>query len=115
MQQRYIVTKNVESSSNSEWYLVFDQRTNKPLYNARLLRRSATDLARHHNLVQEQKCNRLARLQTLRLYGAPRWIVKNEQVKLVEIRSQRERYDLMEKYVRPIMGQGSITVPDTDA
>jgi hypothetical protein len=61
----------------------------------------------------EKEMNRFNRLRTLRTVGAPRWIIKHEQVKLVEARRGGHRFDLLEKYVRPILGQGSITVPET--
>jgi hypothetical protein len=57
--------------------------------------------------------NRLRRLRVLRSVKAPEWIIRSEQVFLLSHRYDRNKcFDLMEKRVRPIMGQGSITVPD---
>ena len=59
--------------------------------------------------------DRLARLRTLRSFGAPRWLIKNEQVRMI---TEKRKLSVMaysalfDKYVAPIMGHGSITVPD---
>jgi hypothetical protein len=55
----------------------------------------------------------LGRLKRFRYYGVPLWMRKLEQVKLVELRQGRDRFDLFERYVQPIMYSGGTTVPDT--
>jgi hypothetical protein len=59
--------------------------------------------------------DRLRRLRRLRQLGAPKWIIKYEQVVLLEERyGIRKTEELIERHVRKIMGQGSITIPDGD-
>jgi len=56
--------------------------------------------------------NRLRRLRVLREYGAPKWIIKNEQVSLLRNRYVADHcWTLFQRHVEPIMGQGSITLP----
>ena len=56
--------------------------------------------------------HRLCRVKTLQSLKAPRWIIKYEQILTLWTRTGQERPDLVEKYVDPILGIGSITVPD---
>jgi len=58
---------------------------------------------------------RLRRLRKLKQLGAPRWITKYEQILCIWNRTGIMREDLIQKYVEPYMGIGSITVPDPDA
>lgn len=55
---------------------------------------------------------RLLRLKRLRELGAPRWIIKYEQVLCLWNRRGKYREDLFKKYVEPLMGQGSVTILD---
>jgi len=57
---------------------------------------------------------RLRRIRKLKDLNAPKWIIKYEQVLCIWNRTGRYREDLVQKYVAPIMGQDSITVPDPD-
>jgi hypothetical protein len=57
--------------------------------------------------------DRLRRLRRLREYGAPKWLIKYEQILLIEERyGLRKTEELIEKHVQKIMGYGSFTIPD---